>query len=106
MTRATFRDMTDVERRAASALRSARYAPATFDKRFARNLRVESGKITDKQATIMWRNVWRYRRSISDADLVETARRINAQDVTSSGQGDFFKAFAEGASIEIRRADG
>jgi hypothetical protein len=67
VTKAVFRPMTRLEWRAAHALRGASFAPGTFDKRFARDLRVEREEITDKQADLLWAKVWSYRRSIPEA---------------------------------------
>ncbi len=78
MGKAVFRAMTDIEARSAKALGRARFAPGTFDKRFARNVagQVTERLITDKQAVLMWELVHRYRRSIEDEELLEIAKKV------------------------------
>lgn len=77
MSKAAFRPMTDLEARAAIALGNARFAPATFDKRFAKSLIVDRRLISDKQAALMWALCWRYRRSIQDDEVSKVAKEIH-----------------------------
>jgi hypothetical protein len=77
-----YRPMTDEERRAAAALDPGRvtYLPGSFAKRFQRNLALiasQAGecRITDKQAFLLWSNVWKYRRQVRDKTLVALATR-------------------------------
>jgi hypothetical protein len=65
----TRRPMTPGERSDALALGMCRFAPATFDKRFARDLRARAQDkeplITDAQAVVLARLAHRYRKQIA-----------------------------------------
>ena len=82
-----WRPQTPIERRARDALANVTFPVASSHKRFARNLMGPSDAagghpaITDKQAAYLWHLVWRYRRQIPSADLVEHARRLTLPDV-------------------------
>lgn len=94
--KAVFRPMTDLEVRAAQALGAASFAPATNAKRIARTIAGQvtrrddgtgtprwAGTITDKQAALMWRLVWSYRRSIHDERVLDRARSKRMLDVAA-----------------------
>jgi hypothetical protein len=70
------RPMTDDEVRMARALGACRFAPATFDKRFARDIAARAEKpeptITEAGAACLRAKVHRYRRQIP-ADVVALA---------------------------------
>lgn len=78
MGKTTFRPMTSLEARAASALGNARFAPATSAKRIAHKIasQVSDMKISDKQACVLWSLCWTYRRSINDVEVLEVAKRV------------------------------
>lgn len=63
-----------LEKRAICHLCAVTFPIGSGHKRFARNLSVE--RITDKQSAYLWSLVWRYRRQVPSADLVEHARRL------------------------------
>lgn len=96
MSRVTYREMTEEERRAALALGACTFSVGTFDKRFARGLRgaaASSREISEKQAALMWRLVWRYRRQFQEEALVVVAmRRVEADHPCSCP--DAAKVFA------------
>ena len=70
-----WRPVDDLEWRAMKALCNVTFSGVgSGHKRFARNLGLD--RITDKQAAYLWALVWRYRRQIRSADLVEHARRL------------------------------
>jgi hypothetical protein len=96
-----WRPMLPLEVIAARALGSCSFAPATSSKRIAQKIRSQTrfacngscapiapfhgscmewtGKITDKQAAVMWRLLWTFRRSVEDPELVELARVISGK---------------------------
>lgn len=49
------------------------YIPASFDKRFARDIGGHTA-LTEGQRMLLWRMVWRYRRQIVERDLVQMAK--------------------------------
>jgi uncharacterized protein (TIGR02996 family) len=57
------------DRKAATALLGCNFAPATFDKRFVRDVCTpvyygQADELTPAQRACLWRLVWRYRRQI------------------------------------------
>jgi hypothetical protein len=70
--------MTDRERRAARAFNHVTFLPGTSVKRIARTLLAQAEqdepRITDKQAAVMWKIVWKFRRQINDKDVLNVAR--------------------------------
>ena len=81
MSKAVYRPATSLEYRAALAIcfPKVNYTPGCAHKRFSmdinRQIHATAG-ITDKQAAYLWSLVYRYRRQIPAADLVEHARRM------------------------------
>jgi hypothetical protein len=76
------RDMTPDEREAVKCLKEVRYAPATWDKRFARDLLTTT--ITTKEAAQVWRLFHKYRRQIKSPArdrLLEIAKQLAAPDL-------------------------
>lgn len=73
-----WRPMTDRERRAARAFNHVTFLPGTSVKRIARTLLAQAEqdepRITDKQAAVMWKIVWKFRRQINDKDVLNVAR--------------------------------
>jgi hypothetical protein len=63
---ADYRPMSDLERARARALGACRFPTACFSKRFARTIAAQatSGEITEKQAAMLERLCWTYRRQI------------------------------------------
>jgi len=76
-----WRAMTDLERAACLALSpwNVSYLPGSIPKRIGRNLAAQASaaepQITDKQATMLWRQAWTYRRQISDGAVLAEAKR-------------------------------
>jgi hypothetical protein len=72
--KAVYRRMTEEEAGAAYDLSRARFQASSFDKRFARGLAAQIGarRITEKQATLLWAMIVRYRRQVP-APVVRTA---------------------------------
>ena len=75
------REMTADERVVVPLLATVRYAPATWDKRFAREIQyaLKDGLITEGQSGQVWRLFWRYRRQIVCAEkerLLEMAEKL------------------------------
>ncbi|HEX2868777.1 MAG TPA: hypothetical protein VHO03_17180 [Ignavibacteriales bacterium] len=69
--------MTAEEKRAAIALGRCRFLPASWNKRFAQDmssLACTGGEITEKQRTCLWKVVYRYRRQISDPEILSIAK--------------------------------
>ena len=80
------RQMTADERVVVPLLAMVRYAPATWDKRFAREIQyaLKDGLITEGQSGQVWRLFWRYRRQIVCADkerLLEMAERLKTPEL-------------------------
>jgi len=78
------REMTADERLVVPLLATVRYAPATWDKRFAREIQyaLKEGLITEGQSGQVWRLFWRYRRQMVCAEkarLLEMAERLAAK---------------------------
>lgn len=75
---ATWREATADERLLAEALASCTFSVASFDKRFARDVRacVLGGKITEKQAALLRLKVGAYRRQIPPSSLPEHLRPL------------------------------
>jgi hypothetical protein len=69
--------MTPLEKERALALSGCRFTPASFDKRFARNMggMVKAGgeQITEAEAACLERKCWRYRRQLP-ANLVPASQ--------------------------------
>ena len=69
----------ELERRAMFALGrgAVSYLPASFDKRFARNMAALANHVdytlTDRQRWLLWRMVYRYRRQIGRPELLAEA---------------------------------
>ena len=61
---------TDDQKRKAELLSHCTFLPASYDKRFARNIHAEAvdpdGGLTEKQAALLERMYYRYRRQISN----------------------------------------
>jgi len=57
--------MTDEEKQVAQALARCRFAPATWDKRFARDI-AHMNLITERQAEMLRKTAYRYRRTLGD----------------------------------------
>jgi len=76
-----WRAMTDLERAACLALSpgNVSYLPGSVPKRIGRNLAAQASedepRITDKQAVMLWRQAWTYRRQIADAAVLREAKR-------------------------------
>jgi len=76
-----WRPMTDLERAACLALSpgNVSYLPGSVPKRIGRDLAAQAAeaepRITDKQAAMLWRQAWAYRRQISDGAVLNEARR-------------------------------
>lgn len=80
---AEFRDLTEEEAQAASCLNQITFPPASFDKRFGRNMH-EATRITDKGALQLWRIIHRYRRQITHpnkAQLLKIAEERKPEDM-------------------------
>jgi hypothetical protein len=95
--KAVFRPMIGVEIRAALALGACSFTPGCFDKRFSRGLAGEActtKKITDKQAVLLWELVHRYRRQISDAELLDIAKAVK-EGVRAPGVAPLFEKSTE-----------
>jgi len=89
--KAVFRAMTPLEVRAARALGGASFAPGTSAKRIALKIASQvgpvasttiglpgnvaewAGRITEKQAAILWKLCWSYRKSITDEEVLDAA---------------------------------
>lgn len=82
------RDQTDDERQAVKCLKEqVTYPPASWDKRFARELLTIT--ITEKEAAQVWRLFHRYRRQIAHKDktrLLEIAANLAAPDLRKLAQ--------------------
>lgn len=69
-----------VDQAAVRALDSVTYLPASFNKRFARDIQACLAKpeptLTAKQYRLVWAFCWRYRRQIRDAVVLAVARKI------------------------------
>jgi len=64
-----YREVTELEYQRALALSGCRFPPATFAKRFARELKhqvIAREEITDRQAACLERFCWTYRRQLPD----------------------------------------
>jgi hypothetical protein len=76
----TYRLMTHAEQQLAKALARCTFIPASFDKRFAKDIRaraeMEPPTITEKQAALMREKVRRYRRQIPAEDVPEDERYL------------------------------
>lgn len=69
--------MTELDRRAAKALRACVFVPGTWPKRFARDMACiadTTGMITTKQRLALCRQCWRYRRQIADREVLAWAK--------------------------------
>jgi len=75
------RPATDIEIRAMIQLGTCRFTPASFDKRFAQNMRsfalnaTPAPQVTEREVACLWRKVWRYRRQISDKTILAEAAK-------------------------------
>jgi hypothetical protein len=76
-----YRPLEALERHALQALGNVTMPVGSNHKRLVRNI-YRLRMITDKQAAYLWSLVWRYRRQIPAADLVEHARRLTQPDVS------------------------
>jgi hypothetical protein len=80
-----WRPMTDLERAACLALSPGlvSYLPGSVPKRIGRDLAAQATEaepqITDKQAAMLWRQAWAYRRQISDGAVLREARRQHGE---------------------------
>lgn len=74
-----WRPMTDLEQRAALALGRCRLPPASGTKRLAGHIAEQAQRpepvITDKQAVYLWQFCHRFRRQISDRNVLQEAKR-------------------------------
>lgn len=83
-----WRPMTDLERAACLALSpgNVSYLPGSVPKRIGRNLAAQAAKddpqITDKQAAMLWRQCWAYRRQIADGAVLSEAKRQHKEETT------------------------
>jgi hypothetical protein len=73
--------VTDLEKRAVTALRSVRMPEVNWHARRADSLNVLMMVDPDKRLSVdqkadLWFLVWRYRRQIDDCDLVATAKSM------------------------------
>lgn len=64
--------LTDLDRRAATALARCTFLPSSTDKRMARFVQAAT-ELTDRQLAYLWRLIWRYRRQHQDRELINTA---------------------------------
>lgn len=74
----TFAPMTERELEAAAALSRCKFGVGTWDKSFVRSLETltrTNPRLTDKMRWHMWRLVYRYRRQIHNAGLIQEATR-------------------------------
>lgn len=73
--------MTPLERRAAFALGRCSFPIASWSKRFGRALHQQASqvdpRISERQAVALWRNVYTYRRQISDPEILEIALKTH-----------------------------
>ena len=80
-----WRPMTDLERAACLSLSPGlvSYLPGSVPKRIGRNLAAQATeaepRITDKQAAMLWRQCWTYRRQISCAAVLSEAKRQHGE---------------------------
>ena len=83
-----YRPMAEAERELARALSGCKFTPASFDKRFARDMRgiAESltPQVTEKQAALLRRMITRYRRQIQPASIPEPERHLLAKPTTTT----------------------
>lgn len=83
-----WRPMTGLERAACLALSpgNVSYLPGSVPKRIGRDLAAQAAadepQITDKQAVMLWRQCWTYRRQIADAAVLSEARRQHKEETT------------------------
>lgn len=81
---AVWRPMTGLELRAALELGHCRLPVASSTKRIARNLAAQAEasepRITDKQAPLLWKFCWKFRRQIRDQAVVREATRRHAEE--------------------------
>lgn len=81
-----WRPMTNLERAACLALDPGlvSYLPGSVPKRIGRNLAAQASadepQITDKQAAMLWRQCWTYRRQISDGAVLREAERRHKEE--------------------------
>ncbi len=78
-----YRPMTEIEIRGCYALSGCTFLPGTPHKRFARDMghvaaNNEAPVISEGQAAQLWRLVYRYRRQIRDAVLIDHAEAMKA----------------------------
>lgn len=80
-----WRAMTDLERVACASLCPGiiSYLPGSIPKRIGRDLAAQAAaddpQITDKQASLLWRQAWAYRRQIADVAVLREARRRHGE---------------------------
>lgn len=96
--------MTEAELRAARTLSSCRFAPATFDRRFARDVAAFPAEavLTPKQRACLWRLVHRYRRQLP-AGVVRMARGGKGPDMTDQ---EWLASNYPGLMVEFARKSG
>lgn len=71
------RYMTEQEKYAVGILSLCTFAPGTWDKRFVRGMKALTdinGKVTKSQIYHLWRSVYRYRRQIKVAPIIQDAK--------------------------------
>lgn len=114
MSATAWRRATHYEERAMIALSGCKFAPATMVKRFARSMRYQYDKaqnaselfvrITDRQAALLWKYCWHYRRQIKDSIVnTEAEKRWTEHDWREPN--DTIKYPWCGKCMVIRRAD-
>jgi len=80
-----WRPMTDLERAACLSLSPGlvSYLPGSVPKRIGRDLAAQATEaepcITDKQAAMLWRQCWTYRRQIGNAAVLREAKRQHGE---------------------------
>lgn len=65
----TYREASGLERRKVSCLSQCNFTPGTFSKRFIRELKAqiyETGAITEKQAAVVEKMCWTFRRQLPE----------------------------------------
>jgi hypothetical protein len=77
-----YRPMTVIEITGCKALSGCTFLPGTPHKRFAKDMsarvsRTDPPLISEGQAALLWRLVYRCRRQIGDRKLIEHAQRMN-----------------------------
>ena len=77
-----FTPATEFDKELIAAIGKVTYPPATFHKRFARDIQ-GAEQLTEAQRQQCWRMVVRFRRQIPSVKLVEKCRGMLAKDIIS-----------------------